>query len=192
MFGGRMSKGVPLVYQAFHWSYGIYLAATMGSEATAAEGQPPVRRDPMAMLPFCGYNMADYWNHWQNVGRNVPNPPRIFRVNWFRRDENSRFVWPGFGENLRVLKWIVDRVHGRGYGMESPMGIMPLHQDINWEGLDFDAETFYELMAVDRDEAKKDVRDQEDLFDLFFDRLPKEFTHHRELLKSRIWRSPRV
>jgi phosphoenolpyruvate carboxykinase (GTP) len=193
VFGGRMSKGMPLVFQAFYWSHGVYLAATMGSEATAAaEGQPPMRRDPMAMLPFCGYNMGDYWTHWQNVGRNVPNPPKIFRVNWFRRDENGNFMWPGYSENLRVLRWMVDRVHGKGYGMESPMGIMPLHQDIHWEGLDFDAETFYKLMEVDREEAKKEMRDQEDLFDLFFDRLPKEFTHHRELFKSRIWRSPKV
>ena len=193
VFGGRMSRDVPLVFQSFHWSHGVYLAATMGSEATAAaEGQPPVRRDPMAMLPFCGYNMADYWNHWLNMGRNVRNPPRIFRVNWFRRDENGKFLWPGYSENIRVLKWIVDRVHGRRYGIESPFGIMPQHQDIHWEGLDFDPETFYALMAVDRDQAKKEAKEQEDQFDLFFDRLPKEFTHHRELFKSRIWRSPRV
>jgi len=122
----------------------------------------------------------------------VRNPPRIFRVNWFRRDENGKFLWPGYSENIRVLKWIVDRVHGRRYGIESPFGIMPQHQDIHWEGLDFDPETFYALMAVDRDQAKKEAKEQEDQFDLFFDRLPKEFTHHRELFKSRIWRSPRV
>jgi phosphoenolpyruvate carboxykinase (GTP) len=193
IFGGRMSRNVPLVFQAFHWSHGVYLAATMGSEATAAaEGQPPVRRDPMAMLPFCGYNMADYWNHWLNVGRLLANPPRIFRVNWFRRDHQGNYVWPGFGENMRVLKWIVDRVYGRRYGIESPMGIMPRHKDIHWEGLEYDPDTFYALMSVERDEGSKEVRDQEDLFDLFFDRLPKEFTHHRELFKSRVWRSPKV
>ena len=193
IFGGRMSKNVPLVFQAFDWSHGVYLAATMGSEATAAaeQGLPAMRRDPMAMLPFCGYNMADYWNHWLNVGRDLANPPRIFRVNWFRRDEKGKFMWPGFGENMRVLKWIVDRVLGRGYGVESPIGYMPRHQDIHWEGLDYDPETFYELMAVDREESTKEARSHEDFFDQFYDRLPKEFVHHRELFKSRLWRSPK-
>ncbi|MBU0699308.1 MAG: phosphoenolpyruvate carboxykinase (GTP), partial [Proteobacteria bacterium] len=183
----------PLVFQAFNWSHGVYLAATMGSEATAAaEGQPAMRRDPMAMLPFCGYNMADYWSHWLNIGRHLSNPPRIFRVNWFRRDENGRFLWPGFGENMRVLKWIIDRVRGRGYGVESPMGYMPRHQDLHWAGLDYDVDTFYRLMSVDREKAKKEATSHEELFDKFFDRLPKEFIHDRELFKSRLWRSPEV
>jgi phosphoenolpyruvate carboxykinase (GTP) len=193
IFGGRMSKDVPLVFESFNWSHGVYLAATMGSEATAAaEGQPDMRRDPMAMLPFCGYNMADYWNHWLNVGRQLSELPRIFRVNWFRRDEKGKFMWPGFGENMRVLKWIIDRVHGRGYGVESPMGFMPRLQDIHWQGLDYDPETFYKLMAVDREKAKLEAASQEELFDKFYDRLPKEFLNHRELLKSRLWRSPQV
>ncbi len=193
VFGGRLSKQAPLVFQGFNWSHGVYMAATMASEATAAaQDQAAVRRDPMAMLPFCGYNMADYWTHWLNVGRLLANPPRIFRVNWFRRDEKGQFMWPGFGENMRVVKWILDRVHGRGYGVESPMGYMPRHDDINWNGLDFDPETFYKLMSVDREQAKVEARDHEELFDMFFDRLPKEFIHHRELLKSRLWRSPAV
>jgi phosphoenolpyruvate carboxykinase (GTP) len=188
-----MSKDVPLVFQAFNWSHGVYLAATMGSEATAAaEGQAATRRDPMAMLPFCGYNMADYWNHWLNIGRILANPPRIFRVNWFRRDAQNNFMWPGYGENTRVLKWIVDRVHGRCKAIESPLGLMPLHQDINWEGLSYDPDTFYELMEVDRENAKREATSHEELFDKFFDRLPKEFIHHRELFKSRLWRSPEV
>jgi len=192
IFGGRMSKNVPLVFQAYNWSHGVYLAATMGSEATAAaEGQPPVRWDPMAMLPFCGYNMADYWNHWLNMSTHLHEQPRIFRVNWFRKDEKGNFLWPGFGENLRVLKWIVDRVRGRVSGVESPIGYMPRHRDIHWEGMDFDPETFYELMSVDREAASQEARAHEELFDRFFDRLPKEFVHLRELLKSRLWRSPK-
>jgi phosphoenolpyruvate carboxykinase (GTP) len=191
VFGGRMSKDMPLVFQSFNWSHGVYLAATMGSEATAAAiGQAAMRRDPMAMLPFCGYNMADYFTHWLNVGRNVSNPPRIFRVNWFRKDENGKFIWPGFGDNMRVLKWIVDRVHGRGYAVESPIGWMPRHEDISWDGLDFPAETFYKLMEVGREAGAKEAHAHEEQFDKFFDRLPKEFIFERELLRSRLWRSP--
>jgi phosphoenolpyruvate carboxykinase (GTP) len=193
IFGGRMSKNVPLVFQAFNWSHGVYLAATMASEATAAaEEGITMRRDPMAMLPFCGYNMAAYWTHWLNIGRLLANPPRIFRVNWFRRDDHGKFMWPGFGENMRVLKWIVDRVRGQGYGVESPLGYMPRHQDIHWEGLDFDPEKFYELMSINRDAESKEARSHEELFDIFFDRLPKEFIHERELFKSRLWRSPQL
>jgi phosphoenolpyruvate carboxykinase (GTP) len=191
LFGGRVSKNMPLVFQAFNWSHGVYLAATMGSEATAAaEGQEAMRRDPMAMLPFCGYNMADYFTHWLSMGRKSPNPPRIFRVNWFRKDENGKFIWPGFGENMRVLGWIIDRVHGRGYGIESPMGWMPRYEDLNWQGLDFPKDKFYELMSIDRKAGSTDVHSQEELFDRFFDRLPKEFVYERELTKSRVWRSP--
>ena len=191
VFGGRMSKDMPLVFQAFNWSHGVYLAATMGSEATAAAiGQVAMRRDPMAMLPFCGYNMADYFGHWLNVGRRLSNPPQIFRVNWFRKDENGKFIWPGFGENMRVLKWIVDRVHGRGYAVESPIGWMPRHVDIEWKGLDFPADKFYNLMVVSRDAGTAEVQAHEEEFDKFFDRLPKEFIFERELLHSRLWRSP--
>ncbi len=169
----------------------MYLAATMGSEATAAAiGVTAPRHDPMAMLPFCGYNMADYFSHWLNVGRRVANPPRIFRVNWFRRDENNKFLWPGFGENMRVLKWIVDRVHGRGYGVESPIGWMPRLEDIDWRGLDYEHAMFYELMAVGRESGTQETRAHEELLDRFFDRLPKEFIFERELLRSRLWRSP--
>jgi phosphoenolpyruvate carboxykinase (GTP) len=193
IFGGRVSKDIPLVFEAFNWSHGVYLAATMASEATAAaEGQPPTRRDPMAMLPFCGYNMADYWSHWLNLGRVLSDLPRIFRVNWFRRDDKGAFLWPGFGENIRVLKWIVDRIHGCGYGVESPIGFMPRHQDIHWEGLDYDPEAFYGIMSVDREQTKKELSAHEELFDNFYDRLPKEFIYHRELMKSRLWRSPKV
>jgi len=191
LFGGRMRKNMPLVFQAFNWSHGVYLAATMGSEATAAAiGVTATRRDPMAMLPFCGYNMADYFNHWLDVGRQVANPPRIFRVNWFRRDDDGKFLWPGFGQNMRVLKWVVDRVRGRGYAVESPIGWMPRYEDIDWRGLDYSQDTFHELMAVVRDEGAEEAHLHEGLFDRFFDRIPKEFIYERELLRSRLWRSP--
>ncbi len=191
VFGGRMSKEFPLVFQAFNWSHGVYLGATMGSEATAAAiGVTAMRRDPMAMLPFCGYNMAEYFGHWLNVGRRLSNPPAIFRVNWFRKDANGKFMWPGFGENMRVLKWIVDRVRGRAHAVESPIGWMPRFEDIRWEGMEFPASTFYELMAVGRDAGHAEARSQEEHFDKFFDRLPKEFIFERELLRSRLWRSP--
>ena len=163
----------------------------MGSEATAAAiGVTAMRRDPMAMLPFCGYNMADYFGHWLNVGRQVPNPPRIFRVNWFRKDENGKFLWPGFGENMRVLKWIVDRVHGRGFAVESPLGWMPRYEDIDWRGLDYPSDRFYGLMSVGRAAGVAEARAHEEAFDKFLDRLPKEFIFEREMLRSRLWRSP--
>ena len=191
IFGGRTSKDMPLVFQAFNWSHGVYLAATMGSEATAAAvGQAAVRRDPMAMLPFCGYNMADYWGHWLNMGRRIPNPPRIFRVNWFRKDDDGKFMWPGFGENMRVLKWVVDRVRGRAYAVESPLGWMPRHDDLHWEGLDYDPKMFHELMVVSREAGRKEAVAHEEHFDRFYDRLPKELLYERELLRSRLWRSP--
>ncbi|MBL8350446.1 MAG: phosphoenolpyruvate carboxykinase (GTP) [Burkholderiaceae bacterium] len=191
VFGGRMTRDMPLVFQAFNWAHGVYLAATMGSEATAAAiGVTATRRDPMAMLPFCGYNMADYFGHWLSVGRRVANPPRIFRVNWFRKDDDGRFLWPGFSDNLRVLKWVVDRVRGRGYAVESPIGWMPRHDDIEWSGLDFPSETFHALMAVSRDAGTAEAQAHGELFDRFLDRLPKEFVFERELLRLRLWRSP--
>ena len=193
IFGGRLSKTMPLVYQSFNWTHGVYLAATMGSEATAAAvGQAAIRRDPFAMLPFCGYNMADYFTHWLEMGRKVSNPPPIFRVNWFRKDGNGKFMWPGFGDNLRVLNWLVDRVHGRAQGVESPFGFVPTFDDVEWNGLDYPQEKFQELMAIDREAGVAEARSQEELFDRFLDRLPKEFIYERELLKSRLWRSPEL
>ncbi|SBW12060.1 Phosphoenolpyruvate carboxykinase (GTP) [uncultured Alphaproteobacteria bacterium] len=193
LFGGRLSKNTPLVYQAFNWAHGVYLGATMGSEATAAAvGQAAIRRDPMAMLPFCGYNMADYWGHWLDVGAKLKNPPPVFRVNWFRKDENGKFMWPGFGDNMRVLKWIVDRVHGRGFAEEGPLGYMPRYEDLEWAGLDFPAAKFDALMHVDRTSGLAEARDHDAHFEKFYDRLPKEFVNERELLKGRLWRSPKA
>lgn len=195
IFGGRLSKNAPLVYQAFNWSHGVYLAATTGSEKTAAaEGQADIRYDPMAMLPFCGYNMGDYFSHWLNFGRTVPKPPAIFKVNWFRKDEKGNFIWPGFGDNLRVLKWIVDRVRGRAQAIESPLGMMPYYEDIPWTGLKFPKEEFEKLTAIDRDAGLKEAEGQRQHMEQFakIKKLPEEFVHEQRLLALRLERSDKV
>jgi len=192
LFGGRVSKNFPLVFQSYNWEHGVYMAATMGSEATAAAiGQAAVRRDPMAMLPFCGYNMADYWRHWLRIGRqNVATPPRIFRVNWFRKDEHGKFIWPGFGENMRVLQWIVERCNGCGAAVESPLGWVPPYEALNWVGLDFSREKFFAIMNIDREVARREANDQEELLTRFGDHLPRELEIERELQLSRLYHSP--
>ncbi|MBK5964861.1 phosphoenolpyruvate carboxykinase (GTP) [Thiocystis minor] len=194
LFGGRVSKHFPLVFQSYNWEHGVYMAATMGSEATAAAiGQAAMRRDPMAMLPFCGYNMADYWRHWLRMGRrHVATPPRIFRVNWFRKDSHSRFMWPGFGENMRVLEWIVKRCNHQGAGVESPLGWIPNYDAFNWEGLDFSRDDFYAIMNIDREVARQETNDQEELFTRFGDHLPREIEIERELQLSRLFHSPSI
>ena len=187
VFGGRMSHTFPLVFQSFGWDHGVYLAATMGSEATAAaENQAAVRRDPMAMLPFCGYNMADYFSHWLSIKDKVKNPPAIFRVNWFRKDENGKFMWPGYGQNMRALAWIVDRVHGRGEAVEGPFGFMPRFQDMKWEGLAYDQAKFASLMQIDRTAALREIDDQKNLFERFGDRTPAALLKQQGEVRKRV------
>ena len=194
MFGGRLSHTFPLVYQSLNWEHGVFMAATMGSEATAAAvNQAAIRRDPMAMLPFCGYNMADYWSHWLKLGQTLKNPPKIFRVNWFRKDKDGGFAWPGFGQNMRVLNWIVDRVNGKEEAAESPFGYMPTYQDINWNGLDdFATDTFSEIMDIDREAGKQEVEELKGYFETFEDRLPEEMEVQRQAFSERLDAAPEV
>ncbi len=188
IFGGRRAKVAPLVYQSFDWQHGVFVGATMASETTAAAAGAVgvVRRDPMAMLPFCGYNMADYFGHWLEMGRKIPKPPKVFHVNWFRIDDNGKFIWPGFGENLRVLKWMISRCEGEGKADVTPIGYVPAVDGLDLEGLDLPLESIQSLLKVDKEVWKEELETQFTFFEKFGDRLPKEIMDEHSALKQRL------
>jgi phosphoenolpyruvate carboxykinase (GTP) len=188
IFGGRRARTVPLVLEAFDWSHGVFVGASVASETTAAQSGAVgiVRRDPMAMLPFCGYNMADYFSHWLAMEQAVTRPPRIFHVNWFRQSPDGRFIWPGFGENMRVLRWILERCQGRGAAVESPIGYLPTQGTIDLTGIDLDAATMTELLAVSRDDWHTEAESIGEFFAKFGGRLPGEMERQRQALIKRL------
>jgi phosphoenolpyruvate carboxykinase (GTP) len=188
LFGGRRSDTIPLVCESFDWGHGVFKASSLGSETTtAAAGQVGVvRRDPMAMLPFCGYNMADYFQHWMNVGGKLKTYPKIFFVNWFKKDDAGKFLWPGFRENFRVIKWMMDRVKGTVPAKETPIGLMPSHADLNLTGLDISMEALDTLFEIKAGHWKKETEDIEAFFSQFGERLPQELTRYLEALKKKI------
>lgn len=187
IFGGRRMTSIPLVFQAFNWQHGVYLGATLGSEQTAAaEGKVgEMRRDPFAMIPFCGYHMGDYFRHWLRLGKQLESPPRVFHVNWFRKGDKGQFLWPGFKENARVLAWIVDMCHGRAASHETPIGFNPRYEDMDWRGLDFTKEQWDELNHIDRASLKAQIGGHQDLFLSLWSRIPPSILFLRDLLTSR-------
>ena len=188
VFGGRRSRLAPLVYETFSWRHGVYTGATMASEITAAQygKQGKVRRDPMAMLPFCGYNMADYFDHWLEFGKDLENPPKVFHVNWFKKDHAGHYIWPGFGDNLRVLNWIVKRTREEAGAMRTPIGFVPAKGEIDLNGLEISAEQIAELFAVDPGDWQKELDDHRCFFEQFGERLPRGIAEEHRAMQERL------
>jgi phosphoenolpyruvate carboxykinase (GTP) len=188
IFGGRRSNTVPLVCESFDWVHGVFKASSLGSETTtAAAGKVGVvRQDPMAMLPFCGYNMGDYFRHWMDIGKKLSNPPKIFFVNWFKKDAAGKFIWPGFKENFRVIKWIIDRTKGKMSARATPIGLMPNMADLDLNGLNVTKEAMDKLFEVNPEEWKKEVGGIEQFYAQFGDRVPGALKQHLETLKKNL------
>jgi phosphoenolpyruvate carboxykinase (GTP) len=188
LFGGRRSDTIPLVCESFNWNHGVFKASSLGSETTtAAAGQVGVvRRDPMAMLPFCGYNMADYFSHWLNIGGKLVNPPKIFFVNWFKKDSQGKFIWPGFRDNFRIIKWMMDRVNNAVPAKHTPIGLMPDFKDIDFTGLDVSKELFDKLFEVKMEDWLREIQGIEEFYGQFDERLPKELVIQLDELKKGI------
>jgi phosphoenolpyruvate carboxykinase (GTP) len=188
LFGGKRSQMIPLVTESRSWQHGVFVGARMGSETTAAaiHAEGVLRRDPMAMLPFCGYNMGDYFAHWLSIGRKMSHPPRIFSINWFRTDDNGKFIWPGFGDNIRVLKWVIDRVNDRVGARETPIGYLPHMQDLDLSGLSISKENVEKLFEIKPEQWEKEVADAGEFFAKFGGRFPKELSEELYGLKARL------
>ena len=188
VFGGRRAKTAPLVYQSFDWQHGTFVGSIMASETTAAAAGAigVVRRDPMAMRPFVGYDMGDYWAHWLEMGKKIPDPPKIFHVNWFRTDDEGHFIWPGFGENMRVLMWILARCDGKAEAKKTPIGYVPYEKDINLEGIDVSDETLTELLSIDTASWKEDIENIKEFYSLVGDRVPEELKEELKALEKRL------
>ncbi|MBQ2224327.1 MAG: phosphoenolpyruvate carboxykinase (GTP), partial [Oscillospiraceae bacterium] len=188
VFGGRRAKTAPLVYQSFSWNHGVFMGSIMASETTAAATGAigVVRRDPMAMLPFCGYHMGDYWQHWLDMGRKIPHPPKIFNVNWFRTDDDGNFAWPGFGDNMRVLEWIIARANDEIGAEETALGYEPYTRDINAKDLDVTTAVMRDLLSVDRELWLEECKGAREYYKKIGDRVPVELWEELEALESRI------
>ncbi len=188
IFGGRRASTVPLVLESFNWTHGVFMGATLGSETTAAATGKVgvVRRDPMAMLPFCGYNMGDYFAHWLKMQQSINQPPKIFLVNWFRKDDEGKFLWPGYGENMRVLKWVIDRVRGRATRRETPLGFVPRVDDLDLQGLGVPSERVEKALAIDKGEWKQELESTAEFFKTLEPRLPKALELQRQMLLAQL------